>query len=174
MGFYNDHIGVIAENAWSSAIVDDTMRFAFTRDGFATQPIEWTMPIVSNNRMVFHFLDSNTFACLGSDGFVVKVDMTSGGARVTELTSPHTSPIQAFPNPSATHSTTIEYDLDQSGATTIELWNTLGEKVQTLFEGNEMVGHHSQQLKINPELHGSFFVKVLSGTEMETLPLSVE
>jgi hypothetical protein len=150
------------------------MKFAFTRDGFATQPIEWTMPIVSNNRMVFHFLDSNTFVCLGSDGFVVKVDMSQRGAKVTQLSSPQTSPIQAFPNPSNTHSITIEYDLDNSGVATIELWNILGERVQTLFSGNETIGHHSQQLKINPGLHGSLFVKLFSGVETKTLPISVE
>jgi hypothetical protein len=100
--------------------------------------------------------------------------MSQGGASVTQLSSPQTLPIELFPNPSNTHSTTIEYDLGNSGMTTIELWSTLGEKVQTLFIGNEEEGHHSQPLKISPELHGSFFVKVFSETESKTLPIVLE
>ncbi len=173
-GFYNENIGVVAESAWSSAIVDDTMRFAFTRDGFATKPIEWTMPIVSNNRMVFHFLDSNTFLCFGSDGFVVEVDMAQGGASVTQLSTPQIMQLEAFPNPSATHSTTVAYNLDNSGSTTIELWSVLGEKVQTLYMGNEEAGHHSQMLTFSPELHGAFFIKLVAGTTEQTLPIVVE
>jgi photosystem II stability/assembly factor-like uncharacterized protein len=174
MGFFNDSIGVVADSAWSSAIVDDTMRLAFTKDGFSTKPREFNIPIVSNNRMVFHFLDSTSFLCLGSDGFVVKVDVSQGNLSVTDLSTPQTSPIQIFPNPNALHSTTIEYDLDQSGLTTIELWNVLGEKVQTLFTGNEEAGHQLKQLKTDPDLHGSFIVKVTSGAETKTVSISIE
>ncbi len=179
MAFLNDSIGVVAEygiatTPWDTGYINDTARLAFTTNGFATVPIEFNVPIINNNRMAFHFLDSNTFLCFGSDGFVVRVDMSQGSASITLLTSMQTSLLQAFPNPSATHSTTIEYDLNNSGSTTIELWNELGEKVQTLFVGSEQAGHHSQQLKIDPDLHGSFFVKVISGTELKTLPIVIE
>jgi hypothetical protein len=46
--------------------------------------------------------------------------------------------------------------------------------VQALFTANELAGHHSQVLKIDPELHGAFFVKVISGTEAKMLPISIE
>ncbi len=173
LGFYDENTAVVAEKTWSSAIVPDTMLLAFTRNGFATKT-EFNIPIINNNRIVFHFIDSNTFLCFGSDGFVVKVEMSQGGASVTELSSSQTSPVQAFPNPCVTHSVTIEYDLDNSGTTAVELWNTLGEKVQALFTANELAGHHSQVLKIDPELHGAFFVKVISGTEAKMLPISIE
>jgi photosystem II stability/assembly factor-like uncharacterized protein len=181
MAFYNDQIGVVAEHGWPEfpddpdyIPVNDTALFAFTTDGFATKPVEFNIPIINNSRMVFHFLDSTSFLCFGSDGFVVKVDMSQGGAIVTQLSTPQTSPIQVFPNPSATHSTTIEYDLTDSGPTIIELWNALGEKVQTLFSGDVAMGHHTQQLTLDPALHGAFFVKVISGAETKTLPIVIE
>ena len=173
MSFYNERIGVIAETAWSSAIVNDTMRFAFTRDGFATKPTRFNIPIVNNSRMTFHFLDSNSFLCFGSDGFVVKVDMSQSGVQTTNLT-PQISPIQAFPNPSSSHVATIEYNLDRSGQTMIELLDELGERVQTVFEGEQERGHYTQQIKISQGLHGAFFVRVLSGSHVEMLPIVVE
>jgi photosystem II stability/assembly factor-like uncharacterized protein len=176
MGFYNERIGVIAEKGWTSRADDranDTARIAFTTDGFASKPTEFNIPIINNNRMAFHFLDSNSFLCFASDGFVVRVDMSPSGVQVTDL-STQTSPIQAFPNPSASHSTTIEYDLDRSGETKIELLNELGERVQTLFAGNEEIGHHTQQVKIGQGRHGTYFVRVLSGTQGKTLSIIVE
>jgi photosystem II stability/assembly factor-like uncharacterized protein len=172
MGFYNEKVGVVAESAWSSGIVNDTMKVAFTRDGFVTVT-EVSFPILTHDRVVIHFLDSSSFLCLGL-GFVVKVEMSPAGASVTNISSPQISPIEAFPNPSATHSITVEYDLDQSGPTTVELWNELGEEVQSLFTGDEGAGHHSQQLSINPEWHGGFFLKVISGAETKMLPIVVE
>jgi photosystem II stability/assembly factor-like uncharacterized protein len=173
MEFYNERIGVIAESAWSSAKVNDTMRFAFTRDAFATKPIEFNIPIVNNSRMTFHFLDSTSFLCLGSDGFVVKVEMSQSGVRVTNL-APQSSPIRLYPNPNTSHSTTIEYDLAHSGATRIELLNELGERVQILFEANQAMGHHIEPLRMSSELHGTFFIRVLVGNEVEMLPIVVE
>ncbi len=177
MSFYNDSIGVIAEYGTYSTIgelVSDTAYFAFTKDGFATAPKQFAVPIINSDRMIFHFLDSSSFLCFASNAFVVKVDMSENGASITQISSPQTSPIQLFPNPSSTHSTTIDYDLDGSGSTTLELWNELGQKVQTLFMGSEEAGHHSHEFKIDPDLHGSFFVKVISGTEMKTLPIIFE
>ncbi len=181
MEFYNEQIGVIAEQGWpifddDPAVnqINDTARLAFTTDGFTTPSIEFNIPIVNNGRMAFHFLDSNTFLCFGSDGFVVKVDMSQGGASVTNLPSQQPLPVELFPDPNSTHSATIEYDLDKSCPITIELWNTLGEKVQTLFMGSEEAGHHSQQLRIGSELHGSFFVKLFSGEDMRIVPVAIE
>ena len=176
--FYNEKIGVIAEygmatSSWDTGYLYDTARFAFTTDGFASKPIEFDIPIINNARMSFHFLDSTSFLCFGSDAFVVKVDMSSNGVKITKIASP-TSPIQAYPNPNTSHITTIAYDLAHSGEVRIELWNVLGERVETLFEGTEEVGHHAQQYKISPALHGAFFVKVLVGSEAKTLPIIIE
>ena len=179
MGFYNEYIGVIAEYAiattpWDVHYIGDTARLAFTKDGFATAPVEFNVPIIINYRMAFHFLDSNTFLCLGSDGFVVKVDMSKGPAIVTKLSSAN-APLVAFPNPSTAHETTVEYDLDHAGATTIELWNERGERVQVLYRGNEEQGSHLHSLAVNPMLHGSFFIKVnAAGVETKTMPIVID
>jgi photosystem II stability/assembly factor-like uncharacterized protein len=176
LSFYNDRIGVVAEQGWCSklaGLLNDTARFAFTTDGFASKPIEFNIPMITNNRMAFHFLDSTSFLCFASDAFVVKVDISPSGVKVTNM-SPQTSPIQAYPNPSASHSTTLEYDLDRSGQTKIELLNELGERVETLFEGDEEIGHHSRKFEFRASLHGAFFIKVLAGTMTKTLPIIVE
>ena len=171
--FFNDHIGVIAETAWSSGLVDDTMHFAFTRDGFATKPIEWTMPIVSNNRMVFHFLDSNTFLCLGSHGFVVKVDMSNAGASVTQLSGSSDSSIHIYPNPT-TGDFRIDYIMRTSGSVTIQLFSEDGKDMGMLFNGMEQAGEHEQTLTVPAGLHGSFYLRITRDGVVETVPVSFQ
>ncbi len=170
MGFNNEKIGVIADSAWSSNIANDTMRFAFSRDGFASAPHFFTIPIMSNNRMVFHFLDSNTFLCFGSDGFVIKVDMSQGSARVSNVNFPGTS-LQVHPNPCEGDRLMLEYDLPQAGKTTIELWNARGECVQTLFAGEEQAGHRGRELRVSSNIHGALFLKLNSVGESKTVPI---
>ncbi len=164
MSFYNEKIGIIGTSSSSSLVVNDSMRFAFTKDGFATAPITFGFPFVNNNRVAFHWLDSNTFLCFGSLSFVVKVDMTKGSVRVTQVSSPQT-PLRVFPNPSATHKTTVQYTLAQSGTTTIELWNEQGERVQNLLSCAESCGDRVHVISIKPELHGSFYIHLVSGNE---------
>ncbi len=182
IGFYDQKIGVIARSAWSSLTVPDTMRFAFTRDGFATAPIEFDIPMINNNRVAIHFLDSNTFLCFGSYSFVVKVDMAQGTASVSYGSATRTAaPLQIFPNPSKTHRMSIEYDVKVAGTTTIELWDAHGVRVQTLYSAEEEVGRHSRALAIDPALHGANFVKVLTeetvtstSANSYTVPIIVE
>ncbi len=179
--FYNEKVGVVAESTWSSRLVPDTIRFAFTRDGFSSKPLEFNVPIINDNRVALHFLDSSTFMCYGSFGYIVKVDVSNGSLTVTDAsqqtaTRRFASPssLQAYPNPSATHATTVEYDIAESGRTTIELWNAMGEKLQTLFDGADERGHHVRKLSIGERLRGSCFVKVVSGSESHVLPLIME
>ena len=171
-GFYNDHIGVIAESAWSSALVNDTMRFAFTRDGFATPPIEWTMPIVSHNRMVFHFLDSNTFLCLGSNGFVVKVDMSLGTAGITQISGSKISNINVYPNPSS-GGFRVGYTMKSDGPVTIQLFSEDGKDMGTLFNETEATGKYEQALTIPSQCKGTYLVKVSDGSGVSVTKLSI-
>jgi len=129
--------------------------------------------IVGDAGLSFHFLDSNSFMCYGSWSSVVRVDMAPSGAEVTNLSS-QTSPIQVYPNPTNSHFTTIEDDIEHLGGTTIALWNVMGERVQTLFEGNLDGGHHTQQVKIDSGLHGAFFVRLQTGTVVKSVPTTVE
>lgn len=175
MGFYNERIGVVAEYGWCDSLhlVRDTARFAFSNDGFTSPPLEFNVPILNNNRMPFHFLDSNSFLCYGLQGDIVKVDMSKSGVHITKL-SPASTTLHAYPNPSGSRSRTFEYDLDHSGLMSIELWNVRGERVQTLFEGIQEIGHHTQHMNISQSLHGTFFVRLLSGSQAETVSIVVE
>ena len=158
MCFYNEKIGVIAESAWSSRIVADTMRFAFTRDGFATKPIQFNIPIYSNHRMAFHFLDSNTFLCFGSGGFVVKVEMSpTDGVQATVMS--RGSDFQVYPNPSSGE-LHISYATKSVGVVTIELWNAAAKKIETMSNGVEQARDHSRSFTLPKDLHGAYFVRL--------------
>ena len=160
MRFYNEKIGVIATRGWASELVNDTMSFAFTRDGFATPPLEFTIPMVNNNRMVFHFLDSDSFLCLGSDGFVVKVDMSQGGSSVMRVTDPDLD-FQIYPNP-ATDEIHVKYSTNSAGTVAIELWDEAGKKTKSLSSSIELAGTHSHSFPLPKDLHGTFFLHLTS------------
>lgn len=171
-GFFSDKIGVIAEKTWTSAIVPDTVQFAFTRDGFATKPIEWTMPIFNNNRIIFHFLDSNTFLCYGANGFIVKVDMSQGLAGTTQISGSSYSDIHVFPNPS-TGDFRIDYITKSTGPISIQLFSEDGKDMGTLYGGMEPAGIHQHKLTPPNELHGSFYLRITKDGLVETAPLSL-
>ena len=185
MELFSERTGVVAESGWSSYSclppdpnptvreVYDTARFAFTRDAFATKPIEWTMPIINNGRMCFHFLDSNTFVCYGSDGFVVKVDMSNGGASVTHLLSSRDTSIYIYPNPT-TGDFRIDYTTKSTGSVSIQLFSEDGKDMGMLFSGTEEAGEHEQTLSAPQELHGNLFLRITKDGAVETVPVSFQ
>lgn len=175
MEFFNEHIGVIAEMASCSIpndSVQDSMKLAFTRDGFATSPIEFTIPIINNKRLAFHFLDSNTFLCYGSNAFIVKVSMSQGGLSVSQLPGSSNSDVQIYPNP-ASNDFRIVFGAKTNGTVTIQLFTEDGEQVETLFSGFELSGEHQYMFRIPNGLHGPLFVRIQKNNGTETIPLAI-
>jgi hypothetical protein len=50
---------------------------------------------------------------------------------------------RAYPNP-ATKTATISYGLRQGGATSLKIYNVLGQEVRTLVSGHQAAGHYTQ------------------------------
>ena len=69
---------------------------------------------------------------------------------------------QNYPNP-FNPTTTIEYGLAQAGHVKIELYNMLGQKVRTLFEGNLPAGRHVLQLSAADLTSGIYFYRIQAG-----------
>ena len=77
---------------------------------------------------------------------------------------------QNYPNP-FNPLTNIEFTLEKAGHTTLEIYNTLGQLVTTLVDGQMSSGQH--QISFNAEKYtsGIYFYKLTSGnfTEMKKM-----
>jgi len=74
---------------------------------------------------------------------------------------------QNYPNP-FNASTTIHYRLPVSGHVRLEIYNILGEKVATLFEGKQQRGYRSMVWEASSLSSGLYFYKLTVGDLTET------
>lgn len=79
-----------------------------------------------------------------------------------------------FPNP-FTNQTTISYTLANTSSVCIEVYNILGEKVETLVNENKSAGNHLAIFSVADKSKGVFFVKLNTGNSQKTFKIiSVE
>ncbi|MCP4581801.1 MAG: T9SS type A sorting domain-containing protein [candidate division Zixibacteria bacterium] len=77
-----------------------------------------------------------------------------------------------YPNPfNAT--TTIEYNLLESGFVTVEIFNILGEKVTTLVNGRQPAGHKKVSWNAAGVASGTYFYKIQADDWAETKKMSL-
>ena len=81
--------------------------------------------------------------------------------------------VSAYPNP-FTGSTTISYALAQEGPVSVEVFNTLGAKVQTLVVGNQAAGLHQVKFDAAKLARGTYIFKVKTGETVTTKRLVVQ
>ena len=74
---------------------------------------------------------------------------------------------QNYPNP-FNPSTTIEYSIGKPGLVTIELYNTLGQKVATLVNGNKSIGNYEVTLDASSLTSGIYFYTITAGEFSQT------
>ena len=80
--------------------------------------------------------------------------------------------LQVFPNP-ADNSTGMSYSLSNASDVKIEIYNVLGEKVKSIFSGQQTAGEYHVNVNC-AELHnGIYFVKLAAGETEKTVILSV-
>ena len=94
----------------------------------------------------------------------------SGGALASAL---QTNVTEAYPNPFTT-TTTISYSLAQDGPVSVEVYNILGRKVQTLVVGTETAGSHQVKFDAATMARGTYLFKVKTGETVSTQRLVLQ
>jgi len=74
-------------------------------------------------------------------------------------TLPSSLSLSSYPNPFNAQ-TTISYSLSESGPVTLTIYNLLGQKVATLFDGVQTVGEHSIVWNATERPSGVYFAKL--------------
>lgn len=81
---------------------------------------------------------------------------------------------KAYPNPAPAASFNLELNLPQSNKITIELYNTLGQYVATLYDGFLTKGTHRLPLKTKNSSNGAYYVKINARNTSKTIPLTIK
>lgn len=76
----------------------------------------------------------------------------------------------AYPNPFNPY-TTVDFTLNEADHIGIMVYNTSGEKVAELFNGNRAAGSYSLKWNANTMMSGVYFLKISIGNNMETQKL---
>ncbi|WP_210115979.1 S-layer homology domain-containing protein [Hymenobacter wooponensis] len=79
----------------------------------------------------------------------------------------------AYPNPAAS-TTTLSYYVAQEGPVSVEVYNTLGRKVQTLVSASEAAGGHQLQFDARSLARGTYLFRVKTGQSVSTTRLLVQ
>jgi hypothetical protein len=74
---------------------------------------------------------------------------------------------QNYPNPFNT-STLIQYSLPSPSDVTIEIYDILGRKVETLVQGEQQAGYHQVIWNVEDATSGMYFYKIQAGDYAET------
>ena len=168
ISFYNSKIGIVGQYSRTSEIVPDSITLRYTSDGGKTWPNQFTVPFYNYHRLLAHWLDDHTFLLYGLVGFIMKVDM-GGPDAVTEIISPASPPMKVYPNPSVQKNVTIKYQAEKDGQVTISLYDELGKEVATLYSGFDVQGTYERVLTLDPNLHGTFFIRADESGKVQTL-----
>ncbi|MDB5234655.1 MAG: peptidase [Hymenobacter sp.] len=100
----------------------------------------------------------------------------AAAARGGAATPAGAQPVQevaAYPNPFS-GSTTISYSLTKEGPVSVEVYNTMGAKVQTLTMGTEAAGLHQVKFDAAKLARGTYLFKVTTGETVSTKRLVVQ
>ncbi|MCX6296164.1 MAG: T9SS type A sorting domain-containing protein [Bacteroidetes bacterium] len=81
--------------------------------------------------------------------------------------------LSVFPNPSTTSKTTINYTLKEGSDVTVDIYNTIGEKVKTIALEKQAEGKHESILDFETLTNGIYFMKLNAGDSSQVLKFSV-
>jgi hypothetical protein len=74
---------------------------------------------------------------------------------------------QNYPNPFNAQ-TSIQYSLSEPSDVTIEIYDLLGRKLETLVNGNQAAGNHQQEWNADSHSSGIYFYRIKAGEYSET------
>jgi 1,4-alpha-glucan branching enzyme len=136
-----------------------------------------TFPVQGN---WFEYLNNTTYAATGSPQtitlqpgeFRVYVNRNVNNLSTTPVTSvpqaANSLEAKAYPNP-ALSTVMMDLQLPQGGKVTIELFNQLGQKMETLYNGFLTSGDHQLSLKKKTGAGGNYYVKISTGKGNKTI-----
>jgi hypothetical protein len=76
--------------------------------------------------------------------------------------------LRSYPNP-FNASTTIRYGLPEQSDVRIEIYNILGQRVVTLFDGNRQAGYHTVTWRADHYPSGVYFSRLQAGGRSENI-----
>jgi len=121
----------------------------------------------------FFYLADNS-CCVGSGEYGQDMGAFGIGCEPTgimdEAPLPEISILRNYPNP-FNASTTICYSLPEQADVKIEIFDILGQKVRTLFEGNEGAGYHSIIWNAEDCPSGFYFAKLQTNSKSENIKM---
>ena len=77
---------------------------------------------------------------------------------------------KVYPNP-VYHSANIEFELKQEGSISVLLYNSIGQQLEVLYNGDLNSGTHTLTFTLNHLSNGIYFIKFQSGTTITTTKL---
>jgi photosystem II stability/assembly factor-like uncharacterized protein len=139
-----------------------------TTDGGAT----WTNQSSGTKSWLngVHFTDANTGTAVGDLGTILRT--TTGGETWVSVDQEPDAPRQFtlgqnYPNP-FNPSTTIRYGLPHRCQVTLTVFNTLGQRVALLQNGEQEAGYHDVQFNGSGLSSGVYFYRLRAGDLVET------
>ena len=150
-------------------IIDFEIRFAFTTDSLITYSFAKDIGLIN----VTHFYRDNGMQKREMKLYNAEVNgrsFTRLGLYVyneKQQEIPQKISIQAFPNP-FNPTTTIRYELPNSGEVTVQVFDGLGRKVQTLQNGYKTFGAHTIAFNASELSSGLYLVRVQSKDDVQT------
>jgi hypothetical protein len=78
--------------------------------------------------------------------------------------------LQNYPNPFNT-STAIRYSLPEQSDVRIEIYNILGQRVSTLFDGHKQAGYHAVTWQADHYPSGIYFTRLEAGHRSESIKI---
>jgi hypothetical protein len=109
--------------------------------------------------------------CYVADGcsMVILTTLPTAADDSSPLPSPF-SLSQNYPNP-FNSSTTISYSLSSLGHVTVTVYNIVGQKVETLFDGEMQAGEHRVSWNAKDMPSGLYFARFAAGERTETVKM---
>ncbi len=157
---------VTVANAW------ETIEFDFSNVATGTNP--FNVNTFFDMASIFFDYESN------GDDSVYYWDDLAFGAIVTssedeiDFTIPSkTELIGSYPNP-FNPSTNIQYQLDGVQNIEVSVFNITGQKIETLFSGQQSSGMHLMQWNASRYASGVYFVRLISNSGMSTIKLMLQ
>lgn len=152
-------VTLISDTLWSTATgVDYTYQWIFKGVEIPGETNEYVAP---KENGAYKVEVTNDKGCAGeSNGFKYE------GSSIDDLISPFK--ISAYPNPFAQNSL-ISYELPNKSFVQIEVYNELGQKIETIVETSQSAG--SYQFEFNANTQGIYHVKLQIGEAQTVIRL---